>query len=396
MHAWAVIVAAGRGERLLDATGGISKQFLTWHGEPLYMAFARTLAHCARMTGIVFVFPQNVLEDETIRVRQMTADLGLEVRCVAGGTRRQDSVWNGIGALPETCDVVLIHDAARPFASAKLVNSVLDALEAGSAGVIPVVPVTDTIKTVRDGLVEKTLERSMLAAVQTPQGFVFETLMQAHMAAREKQLEVTDDASVLEQLGVAVNVVSGEAGNIKITRAEDLDVLKENKLPEYRTGFGYDVHAYEDPGAPRARPLMLGGVAVSEGVFAVRAHSDGDVLLHALMDALLGCVGGNDIGTLFPDKDPALDNVSSSVLLDEVMAFVRRKGFVLTHADLTIIAQKPAIAPYRAAIRTNVARLLGLEADAVSVKATTEEGLGFTGSLQGLKAVALVGGKIIS
>lgn len=394
MRAWSIIVAAGRGERLLDATGGVSKQFLEWRGEPLYMAFARTLACCARMSGVVFVFPAEVLAAEEARLRLLAKDLGLEWRCAAGGARRQDSVRNGLAVLPRDCDFVLVHDAARPFASAVLVNRVLDALAAGAAGVIPGVPLTDTVKKVRDGIVELTLDREKLSAVQTPQGFAADALVRAHRRAVSDGVTVTDDAALLEWYGATVRVVAGETANIKITRAEDLAMLKEERLPVFRTGFGYDVHAYIDPDEARARPLVLGGVPVPEGKFAVRAHSDGDVLLHALMDALLGCVGGGDIGKLFPNRDPALDNVSSAALLAEVLSLVRGKGFAPAYADLTIIAQKPAIAPHREAIRANVARLMDLPVGVVNLKATTEEGLGFTGSLEGLKAVALVGGTL--
>jgi 2-C-methyl-D-erythritol 4-phosphate cytidylyltransferase/2-C-methyl-D-erythritol 2,4-cyclodiphosphate synthase len=393
MHAWAVIVAAGKGERLLDATGGVSKQFLEWRGEPLYAAFARTFAHCGRAQGIVFVFPAAEVEARSVHAAALSRDIGIPVRCVAGGARRQDSVRNGLMALPEACDTVLVHDAARPFASAALVNRVLDALADGAQGVIPAIPVVDTIKIVHDGTVVSTPERAALRAVQTPQGFGRAVLLAAHERAEAEQMAVTDDASILEACGIGVRVVDGETGNIKITRPEDLTMLGNVSASPaaYRTGYGYDVHAYCDPETPSARPLRLGGVLI-DGGFTVRAHSDGDVLLHALTDAILGCIGVGDIGQLFPDKDPAFDNASSSALRSEVLDLARRKGFTLTHADVTVIAQKPAVSPHRAAIRANLARLLGLPKDAVNVKATTEEKLGFTGELKGLKSVAVVGG----
>ena len=396
MNAWGIIVAAGRGERLLSASGGVSKQFLAWRGAPLYWASALLLARCARLKGLVFVFPEALLAEERARAAALSAkaSLGLPCRFAAGGKRRQDSVCNGLAALPDEATHVLIHDAARPFASPALCNRVLDELEKGAAGVIPGIPVTDTIKVVRDGEVAHTPDRETLKAVQTPQGFLLVTLRASHARALNEGWDVTDDAMLLERCGVPVRLVEGEPGNAKITRAEDLAMLEEKSAPSVvRVGYGYDVHAYTDPEEARARPLRLGGVAVPEGGFAVRAHSDGDVLLHALMDALLGCVGGGDIGQLFPDADPALDNVSSCVLLDEVMTLAREKGFSLEHVDVTVIAQRPKVGPHREEIRKNLARLLGLGVESVNVKATTEEGLGFTGSCQGIKSVAVATGR---
>ncbi len=395
MNAWGIIVAAGRGERLLSVSGGVSKQFFTWRGAPLYWASALLLGRSARLKGIVFVFPETLLEEEKSRVACLSAkvSLGLPCRCTAGGKRRQDSVCSGLATLPDEATHVLIHDAARPFASPALCNRVLDELEKGAKGVIPGISVTDTIKIVQGGEVESTPDREILKAVQTPQGFLLDTLRMCHARALDKGWNVTDDAMLLERCGVPVRLVEGEAGNVKITRAEDLALLEEKSEPSVvRVGYGYDVHAYTDPEGARARPLKLGGVDVPEGGFAVRAHSDGDVLLHALMDALLGCVGGGDIGQLFPDADPALDNVSSSALLDEVMSLVRERDFCLEHVDITVIAQRPKIGPYREEIRKNLARLLGLGVESVNVKATTEEGLGFTGSCQGIKAVAITTG----
>lgn len=391
MYAWAVIVAAGRGERLLSATGGVAKQFLEWQGYPLYWASARMFARCARIHGLVFVFPESVLEDERCRVQQLAGDLGLPCRFVAGGARRQDSVRHGLDALPEEADVVLIHDAARPFASAVLAGRVLDGLQSGAVGVIPVIPVTDTIKVVQDGVVRMTPNRASLAAVQTPQGFAVSVLRAAHYRASTEGWNVTDDAMLLERCGHEVRTVPGEEGNIKITRAEDLSML-ERVSPSVRmcVGYGYDVHRYVEPDAPKARPMQLGGVAIPCEGLAVQAHSDGDVLLHALMDALLGCLGEGDIGQLFPDSDPVLDNVSSCVLLEAVLERARQRRLHIDHVDLTVVAQKPRISPHRDAIRGNVARLLGLSAGQVCVKATTEEQLGFTGQGLGLKAVALV------
>lgn len=387
-QAWGLLLAAGSGSRMAGACDG-PKQFLEWRGEPLYMASARTFARCPVVHGLVFVFPPEELERETARVAALAGGLGLPWSCVAGGAARQDSVRLGLLALPEACDAVLVHDTARPFVTAALLRRVAEGLGA-SAGVVPALPVTDTIKVVSGERVVQTLNRTELVAVQTPQGFCPKELQKAHDRALAEGWSVTDDASLLERCGAPVSVVTGEPGNTKITNPEDLAMLeKGGHAMEPRVGYGYDVHKIIPADSVHARPLKLGGVTMDGGV-AVQAHSDGDVLLHALMDAILGCFGGGDIGQLFPDSDPTFAGVNSAVLLDEVKSRAMAAGLCLRHVDLTIVAQKPKIAPRREEIRANVARLLGLEVESVNVKATTEEGLGFTGEGRGIKAVAVV------
>ncbi len=396
---WTILLAAGQGTRLAASTGGLAKQFLEWKGAPLYWESARVFARCARMRGLIFVFPETCLETERERVERLmhACPLGLPWKVTAGGRLRQDSVRQGMAALPESCEKVLVHDAARPFASPALVNRVLDGLgergEESAAACIPGIPVIDTIKVVDAGGVISTPDRRRLVAVQTPQGFWLDSLRTAHERAEREGWVVTDDAGLLELCGERVRVVEGEQGNTKITTPEDLAMLQDTVWTTPCVGYGYDVHKYADGKEANqpARPMRLGGVAIPDAP-EVLAHSDGDVLLHALMDALLGCTGGGDIGTFFPDSDPAFDNVSSVVLLDTVLEELRKAGIALSHVDMTIIAQIPKVGPHREAIRKNVARLLGLELGAVNVKATTEEGLGFTGERLGIKAVAVVAG----
>ncbi len=390
MTPWAVILAAGSGSRLASAGLPSPKQFIPWRGRPLFWHGARTFAAVPAMAGLVFVFPEAGLEDCRALVTTLAAaeDLGLPWHCVAGGERRQDSVAAGLAALPGDCDAVLVHDAARPFASAVLIRSLLDALQAGHDAAVPGLAVTDTIKTVTDGpagrQVAGTPDRAALVAVQTPQAFSLDLLRRAHEAAGAEGWEVTDDASMVERLGRPVTVVPGEPDNVKITTPEDLAMLDATAAPQPRTGWGYDVHRF-GPG----RPLRLGGVPIPGGPEVV-AHSDGDVLLHALTDAVLGCCGGGDIGRLFPDTDPAFDGLESAVFLDTALDLADRAGVRVTHADVTIVAQVPKLAPWMDQIRDNLVRLLALAPEAVNVKATTEEGLGFTGSKQGIKAVACV------
>lgn len=380
---WAVIVAAGSGSRLAAAGLGRPKQYLDAGGVPLFWRSVRTLARIPRLRGVVLVFPAADLEAQQGQVAALAAadGLGLAWTAVAGGPRRQDSVRLGLAALPRECGFVLVHDAARPFASPALIQRLIAALDQGQRAVIPVCAVKDTVKRVGDGQVLETLVRSELVLVQTPQAFERELLEQAH--ARAGEAEATDDAAMVEGL-CPVAVVPGEEGNVKITTPEDLALLRGEKQTWPCVGYGYDVHRYGE-----GRPMVLGGVPIP-GAPQVIAHSDGDVLLHALADAVLGCFGGGDIGQHFPDTDQRWSGVSSAVLLQEVLAMAQAAGVELVQADLTIVAQVPKISPHRAEIASNVAHLLGLESSRVNLKATTEEGLGFTGEKKGIKAVAVV------
>ena len=390
---WLMVLAAGHGTRLKGQTRG-PKQFLAYRGAPLFWHSAATFAKYLRSRhgknlgggGCVLVFPEDHLEEgrRLALAMQEQETSALPLVFAVGGPRRQDSVKNGLAVLPENVTRVLVHDSARPFFGVELVERVVKALEAGHKAVIPALCVKDTIKVVnRDGMVAQTLERARLRAVQTPQGFDAGCLKRAHERFNTPDHDVTDDASLVEMAGYRVATVPGEERNVKITTPEDLALLKDNTP---RTGFGYDVHRYGGN-----RPLRLGGIEIG-GDFSVSAHSDGDVLLHALMDALLGLAGKGDIGELFPDTDMAFDGADSRTLLQRVLELVREENVTLTHADLTIIAQKPKIGPHKEAIRQSVAALLELPPACVNVKATTEEGLGFTGELLGIKACAVVTG----
>lgn len=391
LHPWAVILAAGQGTRLDGATAGQKKQFLPWRGVPLFWHSVRVLARIPALRGLVLVFPESDMAAARTMVKELAAAefLELPVKLAGGGPLRQDSVRRGLNVLPGQCDVVLVHDAARPFVSASLAARLLAALDKDCPGAVPGLPVTDTIKHAAGGFVESTIPRKSLFSIQTPQAFRRDVLDEAHERCAAQGWEVTDDASLLERLGIPVRIVSGERGNIKLTTSEDLEALKElEPMVQCRpcVGLGYDVHRF-GPG----RPLKLGGVPFPGGPEVV-AHSDGDVLLHALADAILGCLGRGDIGELFPDTDPKLAGIDSGVLVAEVMELAHQSGLQITHVDLNIVAQAPKIAPRREEIRRNVARLLQLEYGQVNVKAGTEEGLGFTGAGQGIKAMAVVTG----
>jgi len=408
-EAWAVILAAGNGTRLAGALADTSagtgaparKQYIEFENAPLFWRSARTFSRVEAVRGLILVFPAQDV-DRMGRVVTELYDrdpLGLPWRVCAGGEQRQDSVRLGLAQVPQGCPAVLVHDSARPFASAALVRRVLAALAEGARAVVPGLPVTDTIKRVDcSGTVLETPERASLRAVQTPQGFDLAGLAAAHARAMAEGWKVTDDAGLMERAGCPVVIVAGEEANVKITTPADLPLLApaaSTAAQAPRTGWGYDVHRYLTPDEEdakllaKARPMVLGGVPIP-GAPRVVAHSDGDVLLHALTDALLGIACAGDIGQIFPDTDAAFENMPSAVFVAKALRRVRACGYRPVHADLTIVAQTPKLFAHKARMAAQVAQLLELPATSVNVKATTEEGLGFTGLKQGIKAVAVV------
>lgn len=383
---WAVILAAGSGSRLGAA---MPKQYLEWRGRPLFWHSALVMSRAGCIDGLVFVFPEQDCLGLEQRIRELAFldNLGLEWLVAAGGERRQDSARAGVCAIPSGCSRVLIHDAARCLLEPGLVRSVVEAVSREKPAVVPAIPVTDTIRQVspEDPSIGKgCLDRGSLRSIQTPQGFWLETLK--HALEQSDSGDVTDDATLLERLGYTVALIPGNPGNIKITNPADLCMLFEKDCDRPCSGFGYDVHRF-GPG----HPLKLGGVSIPAELEVV-AHSDGDVLLHALIDAMLGSGALGDIGSHFPDSDPGFAGISSALLLEETKRLVKGEGVRLCHVDLTVVAQKPKLAPYAGEIKRNVARLLELPLEAVNFKATTEEGLGFTGDMAGIKAYALVNG----
>ncbi|SHN60732.1 bifunctional 2-C-methyl-D-erythritol 4-phosphate cytidylyltransferase/2-C-methyl-D-erythritol 2,4-cyclodiphosphate synthase [Desulfovibrio litoralis] len=384
---WGIILAAGQGLRLQN---DIKKQYLQLNNLPIFWNSALNLSKVPSLKGIVLVLPPH--EEEFIFASNLVEELeaqnslNLPYLKVKGGKERQDSVQAALNSLPHSCTHVLIHDSARPFASTSLANKIIQVLNDGGDAVIPGVKVSDTIKQIQEnnGTIEvkQTPDRNLLRAVQTPQGFKLKELKDAHKKAKENNIIASDDATLMELEGFKVVIIEGETDNIKITTKSDLKYLspQENK-DEMRVAFGYDVHAYGGD-----RPLVLGGVLIP-GSWQVKAHSDGDVLLHSLMDAILSCINAGDIGIMFPDNDPRYENISSGVLLSEVLELTEQKGLTLNFVDMTIVAQAPKLAPYRNQIVKNVSNLLNIPEHKINFKATTEEKLGFTGEKKGLKAV---------
>ena len=387
MRATALIVAAGRGGRAASETGDRRpKQYRLIGGAPvLRWTLSAFLSHPMIGRVVMVINPSHrALYEETV------AGLKGRFTWVAGGATRQNSVRAGLRTLSTTrAEQVLIHDAVRPFVSEKLINGVIRRLESAQA-VLPVMPAAETLKRVANGVVTETLDRVGLVAAQTPQGFRLPDILDAHSrAAQEKLEDFTDDAAVAEWAGVPVHVVQGEAANVKITTAEDLAAADRRLLMDQfttsgdiRTGHGFDVHAF-GPGDH----LMLCGVRIAADR-GLKGHSDADVGLHAVTDAILGAIGEADIGTHFPPGDPQWQGVSS----DRFLAFAAERVAALkgsiAHVDATLICEAPRIGPHREAMREALARILGIDVGRVSVKATTTEGLGFTGRGEGIAAQA--------
>jgi 2-C-methyl-D-erythritol 4-phosphate cytidylyltransferase/2-C-methyl-D-erythritol 2,4-cyclodiphosphate synthase len=324
--------------------------------------------------------------EDVARFQAATAGLDL-IEPAFGGATRQASVRAGLEALAaQKPDIVLIHDAARPFASASLVSRAI-AAAAKSGAAIPALPVTDTVKTVdAAGLVDKTLDRASLRLVQTPQAFAYPALLEAHRRAQKQGREdFTDDAALAEWAGLKVSVFPGEAGNIKITDEADFaraEMMTLATLGDVRTGTGIDVHAF-GPGDH----VTIGGIRIAHDRSLI-GHSDADVGLHALVDAILGALAEGDIGAHFPPDDPQWRNASSDHFLAFAVERVKARGGRIGHLDLTLVCETPKIGPQRDAMRAKIASLAGIDIDRVAVKATTSEKLGFTGRGEGIAAYA--------
>jgi len=371
----ALIVAAGRGER---AGSGLPKQYRPLGGIPVLRRSVTALAGHPRVDAVRVVIADGHQE----HYAAATAGLDL-LPPVIGGAERQESVRLGLESLASAPpDAVLIHDAARPLLPAAMVDRVLDAL-AGAPAALPVLPVVDTLKRGSGTVVAETVPRDGLWRAQTPQGFRFPEILAAHRAAAGAPA-ATDDAALAERAGMAVALVAGAEEAGKLTTAEDL-ARAEAALAvrmETRVGTGFDVHRIGPGGF-----MMLGGVAVP-GHGGLVGHSDADVALHALTDALLGALADGDIGAHFPPSDPQWRGAASDRFLADAVRRVRERGGRLVHLDLTIVCERPKIGPHREAMRASIAAICGIGIGRVSVKATTTERLGFTGRGEGVAAQA--------
>jgi 2-C-methyl-D-erythritol 4-phosphate cytidylyltransferase/2-C-methyl-D-erythritol 2,4-cyclodiphosphate synthase len=370
-----LIVAAGKGER----TGlGLPKQYERLAGRPMLRRTVEAFAG----------YPVQVVIGAGQQELAAAALEGLDIPApVIGGATRQESVRLGLEALATAApEFVLIHDAARPLISSKVIGAVVAALEAGADGALPMLAVSDTLRRQDAAGRWALVPRENLYRAQTPQGFVYAKIAKAHKDhARD---DVTDDVALAELAGLKVQMVEGEEKNIKVTRKEDFALAESllgsgpNAIGDIRTASGYDVHKFKD-----GDHIWLCGIQIPHS-HGLEGHSDADVGLHALTDALLGCVGAGDIGQHFPPTDERWRGAPSWKFLDHAAGLVAAKGGVINHVDVTIICERPKVGPHRGAMRAKIAEILKIAEDRVSVKATTTEGLGFTGRREGIAAQA--------
>jgi 2-C-methyl-D-erythritol 2,4-cyclodiphosphate synthase/2-C-methyl-D-erythritol 4-phosphate cytidylyltransferase len=398
---WAIVPAAGRGERFASSeTHNLPKQYTPLLGSSVLEWSLRALLAEPRIHAIVVVLAAGDSHWPQVAARLNSAKLLTTI----GGVQRQDSVMNGLDFLSSRAaadDWILVHDAARPCLSSRDIGALADALQNKSGdtaaavnGAVLAAPIVDTVKRELPGGVE-TVDRAGLWRALTPQVFAFAPLRRALQDAARAGVAVTDEAQAMERIGIRASLVSGSPFNIKVTRAADLSVaadilkmaagvLKTGESSQMRVGQGMDVHAFGE-----GDHVVLGGVRIahSQGVVA---HSDGDVVIHALCDALLGAMGDGDIGQHFPDTDPRYRGADSRVFLRVVAQRMKAAGLQLVNADITVLAEAPRIAVHRSAMAANLAADLDAAAAVINIKATTTERLGFIGRKEGLAALASV------
>ncbi len=363
------------------------KQFLPISGKPLLVHTCEQFLAIQEITTLVIVaHPEHVEQTKNIVLSHVPEQFHNKLFFTIGGERRQDSVYAGLKALDKAVTLVLVHDAARPFLNQHTLYSTIKGA-AKFGAVIAAVPVKDTLKRVsKDTLIEATVDRSQLWQAQTPQAAQKQLLMQAFEHAQQTGFTGTDEASLLEHAGIKVHVVQGEEKNIKITHPGDVHIaeklMQEKQL--MKIGHGYDAHRLV-----AGRKLILGGVTIDYQL-GLDGHSDADVVCHALSDALLGAMGAGDIGRHFPDSDPQYKGISSILLLQHVVTLAEKNKLVLANADITIICQKPKLAPHLAAMQEHLSTACKVEPTAINIKATTTEKMGFAGRSEGIATHAVV------
>ncbi|MQT14045.1 bifunctional 2-C-methyl-D-erythritol 4-phosphate cytidylyltransferase/2-C-methyl-D-erythritol 2,4-cyclodiphosphate synthase [Segnochrobactrum spirostomi] len=382
-----LVVAAGRGTRAARHAVAMPKQYVPIGGRPVLAETLATLSAHPRISRTIVVIHPDDMESYHAASHGIA---GLD-EPVTGGATRQLSVLAGLERLADDPpDMVLIHDGVRPFCPPEVIERVIDSLS-NHDGAIAALPVADTMKRVDavERIVE-TVPRAGLWAAQTPQGFRFEPILTAHRRAHaSRRFDLTDDAAVAEWAGLRVAVVPGDAENVKITTAADLDRADHKlaaahlaALADVRIGNGFDVHRF-GPGDS----VVLGGVRIDHDAGLV-GHSDADVALHAITDAILGAIGDGDIGQHFPPSEERWRGADSAVFLADAVARVTARGGIVGNIDLTIVCERPKIGPHREAMRARIAEICGMVIDRIGVKATTSEGLGFTGRREGIVAMA--------
>ncbi|MEZ7865522.1 MAG: bifunctional 2-C-methyl-D-erythritol 4-phosphate cytidylyltransferase/2-C-methyl-D-erythritol 2,4-cyclodiphosphate synthase [Rhodospirillales bacterium] len=377
----ALIVAAGRGHRF---GGEMPKQYTQLDGAPVLRHTVMAFLSQPKIDHVrVVIHP-----DDMDLYEAATEGLGLKTP-IFGGEERQDSVRLGLQQIADDApDFVLIHDGARPYISADVISRVLDAL-GSAAGAIPTLPLTDTIKRVIDGKIVATEDRFELWRAQTPQGFRYSDILNAHLKLTGQSL--TDDAAICEAVGLNVVRVDGDDTNVKITTLSDIQASDNGEIfKETRSGIGFDVHRFAD-----GDHVVLCGVKIAH-THSLEGHSDADVALHALTDALLGAVGEDDIGHFFPPSDEQWRGVASDQFVSHAVKLIDSKGGRIVNVDITLMCEAPKVGPYRLLMRERVATILKISPSRVNVKATTTEKLGFTGRGEGIAAQAIANVEIKS
>ena len=375
MRIGVILLCAGKSSRLGEAT---AKPWLNLEGKAVMRHALESFTAHPKISGGVVV----VAEDDKDEASKHSGDWQIAI----GGEERSQSVRAGLEALAEQNppEVVLIHDGARPFIPLKVLDDLIATLESGEQAVIPVLPVADSLKSVKNNKITERISRETIAQAQTPQGFNFTTILELH---RQNTKPITDDSSLVEDSGHAVATISGDPLLAKITTKADLKLAKiiAQSLQETRSAIGFDIHRFNNtPGK-----IMLGGVAIKHSQSLV-AHSDGDVLLHALTDAILSLCSDDDIGTLFPNTDEKYKDCDSAHFLKTACDKLKDAHGSISFVDITIIAEAPQIAKHRSAIKEKLASLLGISTKRIALKATTSEGIGFIGKGEGIAAQVLV------
>lgn len=378
-----VVVAAGRGERFGDA----AKILAPVSGRPVLAWVLDAMQSADSIRDVVIVYGDHT--EAGIRALVETDAWPKVAALVPGGDQRQHSMANGVGATANDLEVILVHDAARPLIDPTLIDICAGRARQTGAAILAT-PISDTVKRVENGVITGTVDRAALWAAQTPQGFTRERLLELCETALAGGTEFTDEASLAEALGWPVEIVPGDRLNIKITHSEDLKVVDallrqrrgEPGMSIPRTGIGYDVHRFAE-----GRRMVLGGVEIPYGR-GLDGHSDADVLLHAIADALLGAAALDDIGVHFPPTDEQWKDLDSRDILQHVVALLREHGWEPVNVDATVIAEAPKVSPHAQRMRAEISRVSGIGEDAISIKATTNEGMGFVGRGEGIAALA--------
>jgi 2-C-methyl-D-erythritol 2,4-cyclodiphosphate synthase/2-C-methyl-D-erythritol 4-phosphate cytidylyltransferase len=366
-----IIAAAGSSTRM---GGGISKQLLTLSGKPVLEHSLIAFSNSEKVKEIII----SAKEDEIEVIKEISSSYPKVKAVVKGGSIRQESVSYAIEKISDKSEIIAIHDAARPLIATYDIDKIID-LAYSVGAVCPVSKATDTVKISTDGTISNTIDRNTVFLASTPQAFKTEIYKKAVASIKENDV-FTDDASIVENIGKKVHIYIMENQNTKITTKNDFMNMNYHAS---RVGHGYDVHRLVE-----GRKLILGGVEIEHSV-GLLGHSDADVLLHAIMDALLGAAGLGDIGRHFPDTDASYKDISSLKLLEKVSKIIKENGYIVENVDATVVAQKPKLSPYIPQMIKNIADVLGIEESQINVKATTEEHLGFTGEMLGISAHAV-------